>query len=128
MTIQSHKGSADEGFSMVELLVVIAILGILSAIALPTFLHQKDKGYRAMVESDLRMAAATQEVYAAGHAGRYTTSLDDLSTEGFRSSNGVVISVRRAGADGFCLAAEHSGGTRMYYSTDDGAPTETVCA
>ena len=37
------KKKADGGFTLIELLVVIIIIGILSAIALPSFLNQANK-------------------------------------------------------------------------------------
>ena len=68
-----RKERGDEGFTLIELLVVIIIIGILAAIAIPVFLNQRQKGWDAAVQSDLRNAATAQETYLTeGQPGTYT--------------------------------------------------------
>ena len=45
----SIRRRGESGFSMVELLIVIVIIGILAAIAIPTYLNQRDKAKDAAV-------------------------------------------------------------------------------
>src|SRR3954447_8297232 len=63
LTTIRKRLNSDEGFTLVELLVVILIIGILAAIAIPSFLNQKGKGEDASAKSAAREVATALETY-----------------------------------------------------------------
>jgi type IV pilus assembly protein PilA len=57
----------EKGFTLIELLVVILIIGILAAIAVPSFLNQKGKANDAQAKTIARTAETAEEsVYTDG--------------------------------------------------------------
>src|SRR5271168_3073679 len=61
------------GFTLIELLVVILIIGILAAIAIPSFLNQKGKAVDASAKELAHTAQVAAETIATDNNGSYTT-------------------------------------------------------
>ncbi|MFA5801811.1 MAG: type IV pilin protein [Thermoleophilia bacterium] len=117
----------EGGFTLIELLVVIIIIAILAAIAIPMYLSQRQKGWNANMQSDLRNAAVAEESYFTDNAA-YTNVIANLELQGFNPSANVTLAVASADAAGYCINATYTGyATRYHLNSTDGDPRTGTC-
>jgi type IV pilus assembly protein PilA len=85
LKLRKRLASEESGFTLVELLVVMLILGLLAAIAIPSFFNQRDKAKDAKAKEAVRTSQTAMETYATDHGGSYNDPLDPADAGALRA-------------------------------------------
>jgi type IV pilus assembly protein PilE len=120
---------------LIELMIAVAILGILTAVALPSFLDSIRKGRRAEAFSAISALQQAQERFRGNNAA-YTSTLASLNVAATTSPGGYyAISVANPTATGYVVIADGSGSsqasdsncTKLSVQVNGGAITYASC-
>ena len=130
-----RSADGEQGFTLIELLVVILIIGILAAIAIPSFLNQTQKANDSSAKSLAQTADNAMETSATDNNGSFTAMTNAAAVCALEPSipcspgkNQAYLSSATGSATGFTVVATAAGSNDNFSIVDTNGTITRTCS
>jgi Tfp pilus assembly protein PilE len=94
-------------------LAFFAVIGILAAIAIPSFTNYQAKAFNAMAQAEVKNACYAAAAFFVEHPDK-TATIADLKEQGVTKNPDVELSIENGTMEGLSIRTKQSKGNRVY--------------
>jgi prepilin-type N-terminal cleavage/methylation domain-containing protein len=118
---------SQRGFTLIELMICVNIIGILTMIAIPSYLNLRSKANADASKGNLRTALTSIDAYFQDHAGSYAgMTLSGLQSSYNATLNTGAYSLSAVTATTYCVQSPQGTGSTVWRISGPGAPFQNT--